>query len=135
VETLKKWSAQWAVHPLAVHFCSEKHKDKFVEALFNSAWPRVNKGSISKAAARRRKALDKKPEKISDAVVERHIEDGPPPPERHDPANSKTRKSRGRAKSRKPPANIFADTDAFYARSLGIVLDGPTEPKDPAAEN
>lgn len=134
METLKRWSAQWAVHPLAVHFCSEKHKDKFVEALFNAAWPRVNKGTISKAAARRRKALDTKPEKISDAVVERHIEDGPPPPERHDQANKKARKSLGRPKNKKSPANIFADTDAFYARSLGIVLDGPVEPKDGTPE-
>lgn len=133
METLKRWSAQWAVHPLAVHFCSEKHKDKFVEALFNSAWPPVNRGTISKAAARRRKTQDSKPEKISDAVVERHIEDGPPPPERRHPSNPKARKSRGKTKN-KLPANIFADTDAFYARSLGIVLDGPAEPKDPARE-
>lgn len=132
METLKKWSTQWAVHPLAVHFCSERHKDNFVEALFKSEWPSVSKGAISRAAARRRKAKDKNPEKISDAVVERHIEDGPSVLE-HGQAKSKAQKSRKR-KSKKPPSNIFADTDAFYARSLGIVLDDPTEPKDETSE-
>lgn len=134
METLKKWNTQWAVHPLAVHFCSTKHKDKFVEALFSSEWPTVSKSAISKAAARRRKAKENKPEKISDAVVERHIEDSPSISHRHGPAKEEPRKARRGRKSKKTPPNIFADTDAFYARSFGIVLDAPEEPKDDAPE-
>lgn len=135
VETLKKWNARWAAHPLAVHFCSEEHKDKYVSALFTSPWPSADKSAFAKAAAFRRRKSPPKPEKMSDAVVERHIEDSPSVPPRHDQANKKPRKSRGKQKSKKLPADIFAEFDTFYARSLGIVLDAPARPKDSAQRN
>jgi hypothetical protein len=133
VETLKKWDAQWAAHPLAVHFCSEKHKDKYVDALFTSPWPEVNKSAAARAAFQRGNAKPKR-DKMSNAVVERRIDDSPTGPARRAQANTQAQKSHRKQKGKKLAANIFAETDTFYARSLGIVLDSPVRPKDRAAE-
>ena len=36
VNILSRWAEAQAVHPLAVHFCSEKCKEKYMEKLFAS---------------------------------------------------------------------------------------------------
>jgi hypothetical protein len=48
ITILAPWTEQWASHPLAVHFCSEKHKEKFIDALFETA-------SASRTQRKRRK--------------------------------------------------------------------------------
>ncbi len=37
IAILSSWDYDRAVHPLAVHFCSEKHKDNYMAALFEVA--------------------------------------------------------------------------------------------------
>jgi hypothetical protein len=37
VNILSRWSDPESVHPLAVHFCSERCKDKYMEGLFGKA--------------------------------------------------------------------------------------------------
>jgi hypothetical protein len=34
ITIIADWSERWASHRLAVHFCSEKHKENFIRALF-----------------------------------------------------------------------------------------------------
>jgi hypothetical protein len=34
INILSTWAEPQAVHPMAVHFCSERCKDKYVERLF-----------------------------------------------------------------------------------------------------
>lgn len=36
ITVMSGWDYQRAVHPFAVHFCSVEHKDKYVDALFNT---------------------------------------------------------------------------------------------------
>jgi hypothetical protein len=48
ITILSPWTEPWASHPLAVHFCSEKHKEKFIDALFETT-------SVSRPQRKRRK--------------------------------------------------------------------------------
>jgi hypothetical protein len=124
LEMLKKWDAQWAAHPLAVHFCSEKHKEKYVEALFTAPWPSVRKQDAARAAFLRRNAEPVR-EKMSEAVIERHIADQEPGLAKEGKTGAPKRRRKQRTK--KLPKDLFAATDAFYARSLGIILDPPAD--------
>ena len=50
------WSALWARHPFAVHFCSEDHKDRSVSSIFapyheGAEEPRAGRGAESPATA------------------------------------------------------------------------------------
>jgi hypothetical protein len=130
VEMLKRWNAQWAAHPLAVHFCSDKHRQSFVDALFSAPWPAVDKSAVARAAFQRRKSKPAR-EKMSDAVTERHIADKDP-----NQKNAKAAKPRRKRKPRKLPSLAFSESDLLYARGLGIQLDPPAEsgPSAPAEE-
>jgi len=132
METLKKWDIQWAAHPLAVHFCSAKHKDKYVDALFTSPWRPASKSEAARAAFLRRNAEPSR-EKLSDAVIERHIADQSKAAAREQEKKpAQARRRRRKAKEQNLPNDLFASTDAFYARSMGIRLDPPEPQQDSA---
>lgn len=121
VEMLKRWNAQWAAHPLAVHFCSDKHRQSFVDALFSSPWPATDKSEVARAAFLRRQSRPTR-EKMSDAVTERHIADEDP-----NQKSAKATKPRRKRKPRKLPSVAFSESDLLYARGLGIQLDPPED--------
>lgn len=133
VETLKQWNAEWAAHPLAVHFCSARHKDKYIDALFASPWRSASKSEAARAAFLRRNAGPNL-EKISDAVIERHIAD-----HERDALGQRNQaqapERRRRSGPKNIPKNLFAATDTFYARSMGISLDSPGRHRDRASQS
>lgn len=124
-ETLKKWSAKWAAHPLAVHFCSEKHKDEYIDALFTSPWPSVGKNAFTKAAYSRRAERGTR-KQDPDLVAEWYIEKEKSSASQDE---TKTRTKRRRRKTEKNPNDLFTSTDRFHARALGIVLDPEDDPQ------
>jgi hypothetical protein len=131
-ETLEKWSAKWAAHPLAVHLCSEKHKDKYVDALFTSPWPSVSKTAIAKAAFLRRNEQRSRKEK-SDVVAEWYIEkEDSSALRQRELANAQKRKRRRHAE--KVPTDPFTEMDNLHARSFGILLDPPNQPNGGGSE-
>lgn len=120
-ETLKKWSAKWAAHPLAVHFCSEKHKNNFIDALFTSPWHSPGTDAIARAAfLRRTEGATRK--QHPDPVAEWYIEN-------EDSAKSQAEVKIKKAKRRSPrktergPKHLFDDSDSIHARAFGIILD------------
>ena len=126
-ETLKKWSAKWAAHPLAVHFCCDKHKDKYIEALFTSPWHSPGRNAIAKAAfLRRTEGAARKQD--PDPVAEWYIEN-------EDSASSqeevkiKKAKRTGTRKVERESKHFFDDNDGIHARAFGIVLDPEEKPK------
>jgi len=124
---LKKWSAKWAAHPLAVHFCSEKHKDEYIDALFSSPWPSsLGKNTFTKAAYSRRGERGTRKED-PDLLAEWYIEKESSTTSREE---EKTRaKPRRRRKSEKTPTDLFNASDRFHARAFGIVLDPSDDPQ------
>jgi hypothetical protein len=123
-EMFCRWSAKWASHALAVHFCCEQHKQKYLDALFASPWPEVDRSALARAAHLRRTDQGRKGKDDSDAVAEWRIEDEPPA---HAGSDQRTPKKKRASKARKPkaPTIVFSETDKVHARALGIVLDGP----------
>ncbi len=137
-ETLRRWSAHWASHPLAVHLCCEQHKEKYLDALFASPWPAVSRGEIARAAhLRRTDDHNRKGKDDSRAAAEWYVEEAPSAPARGEQKDTKKKKSAAKSRKPKSPAIVFSDTDHFHARALGILLDSPKspEPKDPNADD
>lgn len=126
-ETLKKWSAKWAAHPLAVHFCSEKHKNEYIDALFTSPWPPVGRNAVARAAFLRRsegRNGKQDPHPVAEWYIEKESS-------AKSPEEGKTQKGkrRRRRKTENVPEHLFDDTDSFHARAFGIVLDRKEDPK------
>ena len=118
-ETLVRWSAKWASHPMAVHFCCEQHKEKYLEALFASPWAAVDRDALARAAHQRRLGQGRKVKDDSGMASEWHIEAEPAQAKRQ-PQKKKRAPS---PRKPKPPAIVFSEVDKLHARALGIVLD------------
>ncbi len=105
------WSDKWAGHPLAVHFCSERHKQKYIDALFRDPVATPSRRRRRAAVALRAGALSARE---VDSVVgcnggATEFEPGDVP---------QVRRQRRR---RKPGFNTCDD---LRAHGLGIRLDG-----------
>jgi hypothetical protein len=124
-ETLRRWSAKWASHPLAVHFCCEEHKRKYLDALFASPWPAVDRSALARAAHLRRTGQARKGKDDSGAVAEWRIEDEPSPATKTEQAAEQKKKRRRKPRTANTPEIVFNETDRFHARALGILLDAP----------
>jgi hypothetical protein len=111
------WSEKWAAHPLAVHFCSEKHKENYVRALFELATPlqpqsrartaTVDHGSVSPTTSGGAvlRAQDCKPAKARRAA----------------------KRSRSEERSaRRNKALVFDLPDGVRAHGLSVRLDDPS---------
>lgn len=125
-ETLKKWSAKWAAHPLAVYFCCEKHKNEYIDALFSSPWPSPGRNAIAKAAFLRRNegaARKQNPDPVAEWYIEKERSSAST-----EGAKPQTKRRRAR-KTEKVPKDLFDPNDSFHARALGIVLDPRERPK------
>lgn len=88
------WSDRLAEHPLAVHFCSEEHKQAYIHALFDQP---------ASQEAGRRASLDEDPQAVF-LVAERP---------------SRTRRPRHARR----PSITFTAADEIHSRGLGVRLD------------
>ncbi len=137
-ETLRGWSAYWAAHPLAVHLCCEQHKEKYLDALFTSPWPAVNRADIARAAhLRRTDDHSRKSKDDSGAAVEWYIEEACSAPASREQKDTPKKKRPPKSRKPKPPAIVFSETDHLHARFLGILLESPksTDPEDLNADD
>ena len=62
VTILANWDREPAVHPLAVHFCSQACKDQYLASLFDED---IIKKSRNRPGPRRRKAAGRKPRRAA----------------------------------------------------------------------
>jgi hypothetical protein len=109
-----EWSERWAAHPLAVHFCSEKHKQQFVRALFHT--------QPAARSPRRRRAVSLVRDGVSSAAsvgsAQIEVADRTPARRRATERGSRKRVSRRAA--------IFAAPDSVRAHGLSVRLDDST---------
>lgn len=106
-----QWSERWARHPLAVHFCSDKHKQQFVRALFD--------GAPSARTQVRRRTASSAPECASSAANLGALLEADRGPARTSVSKQRSlrrqRVSRGTA--------VFSAPDAVRAHGLSIRVD------------
>lgn len=116
VTIVAEWSERWAGHPLAVHFCSEKHKEQFVHALFDAA-PPARPQSRRRTATAVRKG-DTPTASVGGALLQ--AANG-------EPARTRSTASRSRRRQRASRrAAAFSAPDDVRAHGLSVRLDEPT---------
>jgi hypothetical protein len=110
------WSEKWAAHPLAVHFCSEKHKEKYVRALFEVA-------TASQPQSRRRTTMVSRNKtvspKASGGATVRAQDCEPAKPQRA----AKPSRSKRRSARQSKAALVFEMSDGVRAHGLSVRLD------------
>lgn len=112
------WSEQSADHRLAVHFCSEEHKNSYVTALF---MPVVSNSGVTKRRRHTRKASRKNSSVDSADLGAVSFEiDLPPGVVASTPA---TNIRKPRRKTRRAGSAPFSDSDAIRSHGLGICLE------------
>jgi hypothetical protein len=93
------WSALWARHPFAVHFCCEHHKDRYVRSIFA---PFLEGEEVNAPAP-----ISRKPGVAAAAVL---------------PATKTAKKRRRKSRKTMEPSQ-FSEHDRLRARAWGIKLD------------
>ena len=57
VTVLSNWDRERAVHPFAVHFCSEEHKNNYMAELFDTARPQLATTERTKVVTRKKRTV------------------------------------------------------------------------------
>lgn len=122
ITVCSRWSPTSAAHPLAVHFCSEQHKNAYIRLLFDPAHKRrrlaARQGTSSSLAIR---GATKAAKAISTQVEAREDQ----------PAASTRR--RVRRENRKSAEVNFSETDHIRSHGLSVRLENAAV-SDSAAE-
>ncbi len=101
------WSEDWARHNLAVHFCSEGHKNSYIRALL------FEEGSVSPHAVRRRASVDIAHSSVSIGIGQAIAD------ETKTATRTKARKPKPRRKAQ-PAVAQFTELDEVRAHGLSV---------------
>jgi hypothetical protein len=104
IHVFHKWHGTWARHPLAVHFCTSGHLERYVSAMFAVTPPRTSKRARGRAVVELETQLTPGSSKLYEAAIDR----------RHPGAKS-PRSSRARTCH-------FSEVDVIRAHGLGIAI-------------
>ncbi len=108
---MAEWSSRWASHPLAVHFCSEQHKDSYVRAMFVAGGaPRLESKRRVEAAGHRKHAVA--------------LCDTPNQPRIENQRNTRGATTKKKRIPRKDVDPIFTAPDGVRAHGLSVDLNG-----------
>jgi hypothetical protein len=100
----RSWSEEWALHPLAVHFCSLAHKEAYQQRFLES--PSVESGDVESSSGLEAHLALASGLTLTSAVMERAV---------------KARKRSGRRRPSKDKLR-FSRADIFRAHALGVCL-------------
>lgn len=118
----ERWSYIAAHHPLAVHFCSEEHKNKYVQALFQGALSPTTQGICLKHQGTSSNTRSNRAQpKMSPPLGERPT---PDTTMAYVPKKPPQRSARRRAAKKVGTAAGFAEKDGLRAHGLGVSLEG-----------
>jgi len=120
-----RWSSRLAAHPLSVHFCSEEHKNAYVQLLFDSK-PRSQ--ALTRSTARASGSIAGAVKRSTSVTVDREVQGGK--------STAHTRRPSARCKQQSENVS-FSETDHIRSHGLSVRLadDRATEESTPTLPN